>query len=120
MMTEQLTQALAVVGYKAPVSMSAGTDTTITDIDMSKYHRLLVVVEVGVFGASATVDAKLRESKTSGGTYQDVSNKAITQLVAAGGNNRLATIELRADELDAGYEFVQLSLTVGTAPTLVG
>lgn len=120
MYTEQLTQELAIVGLTPPQSLSPGTDTTITNIDMSKYRRLLVVIEVGAFGASATVDAKLRESKTSGGTYQDISGASITQMAAAGGNNKVATIEIRADQLDAGYRYVQLSLTVGTAATLVG
>jgi len=119
MFTEQMTQGLAIVGLTPPQSLSPGTDTTITNIDMSKYRRLLVIIEVGAFGASATVDAKLRESKTSGGTYQDISGAAITQLTAAGGNNKIATIELRAGQLDPGYQFVQLSLTVGTAATQV-
>jgi hypothetical protein len=119
MYTEQLTQGLAVVGYLPPQSLGTGTNTTITNIDLKKYHRLLVVIQTGSLGTSATVDAKLREAKTSGGTYQDISGKSITQLVKASNDNNLATIEVRADELDAGYEFVQLSLTVGTAASQV-
>jgi hypothetical protein len=117
MYTEQLTQGLSVVGATPPQNMAVGTDTTITNIDMSKFRRLLVIVQTGTLGGSGTVDAKLRESKTSGGTYQDISGAGITQITA---NNKVATIEVRADELDAGYQFVQLSLTVGTATSQVG
>jgi hypothetical protein len=114
MYTEQLTQALAIVGAKHPASLN-GTDTTITDIDISKYKRLLFILDVGTT-FSTSVDAKLRESKTSGGSYQDISGAAITQITAA---SKIATIEIRADELDPGYEFVQLSITTGGA-TVVG
>jgi hypothetical protein len=120
MYTEKMTEALAILGQLDPVSQGAGTTTPITNIDMSKFKRLLFIVDVGVFGASGTVDFKLRESKTSGGTYQDIANKAITQLLAAGGNNRIVTVEVRAEELDAGYQFVQGSLTIGTAASLIG
>ena len=109
MYTEQLTQQLAIVGVKHAISLN-GTDTTITDVDIAKYKRLLFIIDCGVITTS--VDAKLRESKTSGGTYQDVSGAAITQITA---NNKTATIEIRADELDPGYEFVQLSITTGGA-----
>ncbi len=115
MYTEQLTQALAVVGAIHAVSHATGTDVTITDIDIAKYKRLLFLIDVGAIG-TGTVDAKLRESKTAGGTYQDISGGAITQITAS---SKITTIEIRADELDAGYEFVQLSLTVGTAAVLL-
>ncbi len=119
MYTEKMTERLAILGKLDPVSQGAGTTQPITNIDMSKVKRLLFILDVGVFGASGTVDFKLRESKTSGGTYQDITNKAITQLAAAGGNNRIATVEVRADELDPGYQFVQCSLTIGTAASQV-
>jgi hypothetical protein len=106
MYTEQLTQQLAILGWKAPASLSGATDTSITDVDIAKYKRLLFIIQIGTNATS--VDAKLREAKTAGGTYQDISGAAITQVTAA---NKIATIEVRADELDAGYEFVQLSVT---------
>jgi hypothetical protein len=107
MYNEQLTQALAVLGWKAPASLSGATDTSITDVDIAKYKRLLFVIQIGTNATS--VDAKLRESKTSGGTYQDFTTAiAITQVTVA---NKIVTIEVRADQLDAGYEFVQLSVT---------
>ena len=113
MYTETLTQALAVVGKKDPASLSGATDTSITDVDISKYKRLLFIIFIGTNATS--VDAKLRESKTSGGTYQDISGAAITQVTAAG---KIVTIEIRQDELDPGYQYVQLSITTVGASIL--
>src|SRR5436309_4576141 len=119
MYTETLTQRLGILGKLDPVSQGAGTTQPITDVDIKNYRRLIFFLDVGAFGASGTVDFKLQESKTAGGAYQDIANKAITQLVASGGNNRMVTVEVRQDELDAGYEFVRYNLVVGTTASLV-
>ena len=44
------------------------------------------------------------------------------QILKAAGDNKQATIELRGDDLDGsnGFSFVALSLTVGTAASIVG
>ena len=92
-------------------------------VDQSAYFAALAVLSVGVFGASATVDAKLQQATDSSGTgVKDITGKAITQLVAAGGNNRQAIINAKAADLDTegGFRYVRLSVTVGTAATLVG
>jgi len=117
MYTEQMTQANAIVAKLDPVSQGTGTTTPMTDIDGSKYRRLLFILQIGSVGAAGTVDAKLRESKTAGGAYQDVSGAAITQVTAS---NKIVTIEIRPEQLDAGYQFVQLSLTIGANAVLVG
>lgn len=70
----------------------------------------------------STVDAKLQQATDSGGTgAKDVTGKAITQLLAAGGNNRQAIIEARDTDLDVnnGFAYVRLSITVGTAASLI-
>src|SRR5439155_25559142 len=116
MFTEQLTQALSIQGKIDPVSQGAGTVTLSAGVDMAKFRRALFILDVGVFGASATVDMKLVEDTASNlGSATDVSgtNVAITQLVAAGGNNRLATLEIRAGQNTKRY--VRVKATVGTA-----
>jgi hypothetical protein len=118
---ERLSEALTVLAKLDPVSQGAGTTTPMTDIDISKVRRLLVVLQVGAVGGAGTVDAKLRASKTSGGTYTDITGGAITQVTAA---NKVVTLEIRDDQVPgivgAGYQFVQLSLTIGTNAVLVG
>ena len=116
----KLSEALELAAVINPSSQAAGAAVS-GWVDMRDAKRLLALVAVGVFGASATVDAKLQQATDNAGTgAKDITGKAITQLVAAGGNNRQALINLADDELDAanGFRFVQLSITVGTAATL--
>lgn len=118
MVTEQLSQALSIAGAPIhPQSVAAGTADT-GGIDMQKFRRAAFILDVGVFGSSATVDMKLQES-TDNSSFTDLAGTgvAITQLVAAGGNNRLATLEVRAGQLTKRY--VRARVTVGTAATLL-
>ncbi len=119
MNTEQASQGVAIPGAAiAPVSSSSTTKTGA--VDMTKYRRALFLVAVGVFGSSATVDAKLQESvDTTDGNFTDVSGGAVTQLLAAGGNNRIVTLEIDAEKLTAGKKFTRVAVTVGTAASLV-
>lgn len=88
-------------------------------LSMRDYQRLAAVLMIGTLGSSATIDAKLRQAKTSGGAgAKDVTGKAITQLTQAGSDSdKMVVIELNAEELDVTgkYDHVQLSVTIGTA-----
>jgi hypothetical protein len=85
---------------------------------MSKIQRVMFVLQVGAVGGAGTVDASIKESKTAGGAYQAVTPAlAITQVTTS---NKVVTIELRADQLDAGYRYVQLNLVIGANAVLVG
>ncbi len=102
---------------------SIGVSTVLSDvIDMSKFESIQAIVVTGVLGTSATIDAKLEQATTSGGTYKDVTGKAITQLVKATGDDKQAIINMRAEHLDVSndYRFVRLSMTVGTATSVAG
>ncbi len=124
MYTEQLTQGLSIQGKIDPVQQAAGTVTLGSGVDMQKFRRAIFILDVGVFGASATVDMKLVEdTQSSLATATDLSadtsltNVAITQLVAGGGNNRLASLEIRSDQVAKRY--VGVKVTVGTAATFI-
>lgn len=115
-------EQVAILAGLNPVSQAAGTANS-GWVPMAQFQKLLALVQVGVFGASATVDAKLQQATTSTGTgAKDVTGKAVTQMLAAGGNNVQAEINLDAQELDVngGFAFVQLSITVGVAATVIG
>ena len=125
MYTEQLTQALSIVGKLDPVSLAAATPTAVKSVDMRKFKRALFILDVGVFGSSATVDMKLQASADNS-SFTDLATLAptltgvaITQMTAGGGNNKLTSLEIRADQMPAGYRYVQALITVGTAATLV-
>ena len=105
----------AVVGIIDPDVTTASTVLTAA-IDMSKFEQIMVTVLVGTLGASATLDVKLTEAILTGGAYGDISGKAITQLTQAGtdASDNQAIINLRGDEMTQGYQFIKVSLTVGT------
>jgi hypothetical protein len=111
-----------------PASQAASAITSAW-VSVQNFHSFLGLLDVGVFGGSATVDFKLMQAKDNAGTGSKAltnastgAAKAITQLLAAGGNNRLAAINARSSDLDAtnGYNYIAMVLTVGTAATLVG
>lgn len=118
MYTEQLTQALSIAALPIhPQSVGVGSANT-GGVDMQLFRRALFVLDVGAFGASATVDMKLQESADNA-SFSDLAGNSvsITQLTAGGGNNRVVSIEVRAGQLSAGKRYVRALVTVGTAAT---
>jgi hypothetical protein len=111
----------ALLGTIDPVSQAAGTVTS-GWVSMAGFFKLMAVIHTGVLGASATVDAKLQQATDSTGTgAKDITGKAITQIVKASGDNKQAIINLGGAELDVagGFGYVRLSMTVGTAASLI-
>ena len=103
-----------------PASQAVGTVTT-GWISAGNHHTLLALVQSGVLGTGATLDAKLQRATDASGTgAKDVTGKAITQIVKATGDNKQALINLRPDDLDVtnGFAYVRLSLTVAVAASL--
>jgi len=106
----------------APASVASGATVTSGWVSLAEVLTLQAVINAGVFGAGGTVDAKIQQATSATGTgAKDITGKAITQLVAAGGNNRQAIINLRSSDLDCdnNYAFVQVSITVGGAAVLL-
>lgn len=105
----------AILGAINPSSQAAGAATS-GWISLADFQKLLAVVQTGTLGASATVDAKIQQATDSSGSgAKDVTGAAITQI--SGANNQQAEINLDAEQLDVegGYGYVRLSITVGTA-----
>ena len=103
-----------------PANQAVGTVST-GWISAGNHHTLLALVQSGVLGTGATLDAKLQQATDASGTgAKDVTGKAITQIVKATGDNKQALINLRPDDLDVtnGYAYVRLSLTVAVAASL--
>lgn len=116
-----ISENLAVLATLDPASQAAATVTT-SWVDASRFLELMAIIQSGVLGTSATLDAKLQQATTSGGTgAKDITGKAITQIVKASGDNKQATIHVRPEQLDVnnGFRYVRLSVTVGTAASLI-
>ncbi|MCX6756334.1 MAG: hypothetical protein NTX85_03265 [Candidatus Nomurabacteria bacterium] len=100
-----------------PVNASAVQ--TSAAIDTQGYNSAMFVIENGAATGtptSYTVDAKVQECDTSGGTYVDIPSSAITQIVA---DNKSA--QIRVEALNTGRKrFFKLlitpALTGGTTP----
>ena len=120
--SQKISESLAFLAAINPISQGVGTAVS-GWVSMRDMHRLLALVDVGVLGTAATVDAKLQQATDSSGTgAKDITGKAITQLTKAGtDDNKQVLVNLRASDLDVagGFEHVQLSITVGGAASLV-
>ena len=115
-------EMLAILATIDPASQSAGTATT-GWVSVANHHGLLAVVQTGVLGTLATVDAKLQQAiDSTGAGAKDVAGRAITQIVKATGDNKQALINLKPEELDTlnGFGFVRVALTVGVATSITG
>lgn len=112
---------LAVLDAINPVSQAAGAVST-AYLSMAQFQTALATIITGVLGASATVDAKLQQAQDSSGTaVKDITGKAITQIVKASGDNKIALINVRDTDLDVtnGFTYIRLTVTVAVATSLV-
>ena len=94
-------------------------DPSTDEIDMSKWEEVVFVLLTGLVAASGTCDFKIREANTSGGTFSDISGKAITQLTATSDNIQTIT-HLLPEELSAGYRYVKGVMDNSAHSQLVG
>ncbi len=112
---------VALLAVLDPVSQAVATVTT-DWVSMVDVDAILAIIQTGVLGAAATIDAKLEEATSAAGAgAQDLTGKAITQLVKADNDDNQVMINCRSDELSVndGYSYVRLSVTVGTAASLI-
>lgn len=111
---------VAVLDAIDPVSQGVG-DAVTAWIDVSKFHAIAGLVQVGALGASATVDPVLEQAQDSSGTgAKDL--KAGTQLTQADSDdNKQVWLEAALTAMDKANDFthVRLKITVGTAASLV-
>lgn len=112
---------IALLAVLNPVSQGAATVTT-GWVALSSFDAVMAVVQSGVLGAAATLDAKLQQATSAAGAgAKDITGKAITQLVKATNDNNQVMLNCRADELDVNNSFthVRLSVTVGEAASII-
>lgn len=115
------TQKIAALAAISPISLTAGTPALTAYIKADQFYNYLALVQTGVLGTSATINAKLVQATDAAGTgVKDVPGKALAQIVESSGDNKQAFINLRPDELDiaSNYKYFALSVTAGTANSL--
>jgi hypothetical protein len=118
----KFTEKFATLAVLAPASVAASTVLT-SWVPVGEYQNIVAYIQTGVLGAAATVDARLRQATDNAGTgAKDITGKALVQIVKATGDNKVASIEARVEDMDTNGNFthVALSVTVGTAASLLG
>ena len=74
-------EELSILATIDPISQGAGTVSTAW-INVVNFHAFLAVVQTGVMGAAATLDAKVQQAQDNAGTgVKDVTGKAIVQIL---------------------------------------
>lgn len=117
----KISEQTALLATIDPVSQGAGAIST-GWVSAANLERFIATLQTGVLGVAATVDAKLQQATDGAGAgVKDITGKAITQIVKATGDNKQAQIDLRAEELDVagGFGYFRLTVTVGTAASLI-
>lgn len=121
--TYKPSERIAVVGVIDPDANAAGTYVT-GWVPASRFFSYMVLVMAGTLGASATLDAKIEQATDADGAdAKDITGAAITQLTQAGSDSdKQAIINLRTEKLDVdgGFGYIRLSMTVGTATSDCG
>tara|TARA_R110000824_G_scaffold122689_2_gene280048 strand:+ start:53 stop:499 length:447 start_codon:yes stop_codon:yes gene_type:complete len=109
------TERAAIVATVDPANTGAGaTDTD--EVDHSQWNTTQWTLMLGTMASTSTVDFKLQSASSSGGSFSDITGKAITQLTEAGSDdNKQVVINLRADELTSGDRYVKGVVTVAAA-----
>lgn len=121
-LNQKLAEAVSVLATVDPATVAASTVAT-GWVDASTFFYLMALLQTGVMGASGTIDAKLQQATDNAGTgAKDITGKVIVQIVKASGDNKQALINMKIADLDTegGFRFVRLSITVGTAASLLG
>ncbi len=112
------TELASIVDTIDPSAQAVGTLTT-GWINAATFQRYAAIIQTGVLGAAATLDAKLQQATDAAGTgAKDVTGKAITQIVKATGDNKQAIINLNPNQdldFDNGFDYFRLSMTVAAA-----
>lgn len=110
-------EKLPVVEVIQPQAIAFGATGVLTGaIDMQKYSRVMAVLMSGTLGSSGTLDMSATASATSGGSYEALTDKAITQLVKATNDNDVIILEVDAGDLaKVEKRYLKFKVVAGTA-----
>ena len=112
-MSSQPSERIAIAGIASPQTI-ANTPVVSSAVDMSRFQEALFILSMGTM-ASETMDFKLQASATSGGTYADIPGRAITQIAAGSTSNKQVLINMKAEKMPTGTQFVRGSAVTGGA-----
>jgi hypothetical protein len=83
--------------------------------DVSEFHRVLVLFDIGEPGQGATIDVDVEEAQDANGTgAQNVTGIAPAQIVAAD-TGGFVCIEFQTEDMTPGYRYINVEVTVANA-----
>ena len=125
--TEQLVQALAVVGAISPAEQTSGTVIASSPLDMSQFRRALALINVGTLPSGTCVASWNAANNVGFATTLTASSGApsntttgpigSTCVFGASAATRIVKMEIRADQLPSGMRWLQLQVVVSSAAT---
>lgn len=107
MYTEQLTSALSLQGVLNPQTLTNAT-TTSAGVNMLYFRRAMGMVLVGAVPAGGVITAALYAASTQSAAYALVPNSVINSISTS---TKQALIEMRADLMPSGTQWLQLKIT---------
>jgi hypothetical protein len=120
---EQLTQGLSVADVLNQQSVNNASISS-AGIDMTKFRRAMYVIQAASLGAAGTLDGRLQSCSAANfaSGVHNIAGTNLTQITTSTtpGNNAVATVEIRDDQLTAGDRYLRLQLTGGGNAITVG
>lgn len=95
-MKRYLTQNMKVVPAVIPQA-GAVNPLTPVEVDGRGYDKALFIFATGAAAAGAKFNAKIQKAPSSGGDLVDVTDAALTEVLAASGASKALTIEVTID-----------------------
>lgn len=110
MRNTRLPEQIKIVNAVIPTAGAAAAITA-TVVDGTGFSRCAFVLSTGAAATGATIAYKIQSSATSGGSYADVTNAALTNLAAASDASKQFVIDM---PVDPAKPFMKVVGTVGT------
>ena len=96
MRNTRLPTQVKVVSTVVPTVGSIGGMTE-TEVNGTGYSRVMWILHTGAAVATGTIDFKIQSATTTGGSFSDVTNAVLTQLLAATGASKVFAIDMPVD-----------------------
>jgi hypothetical protein len=120
---QKLSESLSLLATLDPASVAVGTVST-GWVNVGNHAALMALIGTGVNGTGATIDANIQQAASAAGAgAKAVTGKSITQIQqSVSGNNKQAIINFKTEDLDTtnGFCYVNITVTVGVAASIVG
>jgi len=72
----------------------AAAGMTETEVNGTGYSRVMWVLFTGAAATGATIDFKIQSATSTGGSFADVTDAALTQILAASGASKIYAIDM--------------------------